>query len=117
MKRILICDDDDMWLEINSHSLKKEGYEVIAVNSAINITAIVGHARPDLVVMDYQMPKVNGAEATRALKGHAQCRQIPVILYSSTRDIDAVAVECGADAYLLKSVGGALAELVERLVA
>ena len=117
MKRILICDDDDMWLELNSHFLQKEGYEVIVVNSAVDITIVVADAMPDLVVMDYLMPKVNGAEATMALKGDAQCRQIPVILYSSTRDLVEVANECGADAYLLKGVDGKLAELVERMVA
>lgn len=117
MKRILICDDDDIWLEINSHFLQKEGYEVMVVNTAVDITMVVSLAMPDLVVMDYLMPKVNGAEATMALKGHAQCRQIPVILYSSTRDLVEVARECGADAYLLKSADGALAEMVERMVA
>jgi CheY-like chemotaxis protein len=116
MKRILICDDDDMWLELNSHRLRTYGYEVVVTNTAVDILEQVGKAAPHLIVMDYQMPMVTGAEATLELKQHEHYKSIPVILYSSTDTIATVAEECGADAFLIKSLDEQLAMLAAEMI-
>jgi PAS domain S-box-containing protein len=101
--RILIVDDDRMVRELLVELLELDGYEVAfaldgsgALDQAISFAA-------DLVISDVVMPKVDGLELCRKLKGHPQTAHIPVLLVSGSRnslDDNLDGLTAGADDYL-----------------
>jgi CheY-like chemotaxis protein len=62
------------------------------------------HPRPDVVLLDLNMPKASGVDVLRRVKGDPELRTIPVVVFSTSRsDVDvAVAYACGANAYVVK---------------
>jgi CheY-like chemotaxis protein len=65
-----------------------------------------GEARPEVILLDLKLPRVDGLEVLKRLKGHAQLHRIPVVVLSSSkedRDIEA-AYELGANSYIVKPV-------------
>ena len=62
------------------------------------------HPRPDVVLLDLNMPRASGVDVLRRVKGDPDLRTIPVVVFSTSRsDVDvAVAYECGANAYVVK---------------
>jgi len=74
--------------------------EAIDGEEAVRLTDVL---HPDLVVMDVQMPRMDGLEATRQIKQHTPA--IRVILLTMYREYRAAALRCGADAFLVKGDG------------
>nr|WP_207619255.1 response regulator transcription factor [Nocardioides sp. IC4_145] len=111
--RALVVDDDKAVRESLRRSLEFNGYDVhVAVDGAEALAAI-GRVAPDVVVMDVMMPRLDGIEATRALR--AAGNDVPVLVLTA-RDAVGDRVEgldAGADDYLTKPF--ALAELLARL--
>jgi len=114
---ILIVDDEDMNLFVHAQLLKKNGYNVCTVSSAVDIVSSVQECSPELILIDYNMPEINGAEATRVLKSHPDCSQIPVVLFSSAINVDKLATDAGADGYFKKGdEHGILLQLIRSLI-
>lgn len=86
-KKILIIDDDEGIHETLSTALELEGYEtVIAKNGqmAMNLLSTWGnHELPDLVILDYWMPVMNGEEFNQKLKATPRFSHIPVVMISA----------------------------------
>ncbi len=101
--RILIIDDEEIFLRIASLKLKKMGYEIITSHTAVNIFTIVGHCGPDIIIMDHDMPGITGANAIKMLKAESRYKSIPIIMLSQKDDVEEIARACGADAFLSKS--------------
>ena len=82
MTRILLVEDNEMNLDILSRRLISEGYEVtMAVDGEEAISK--GHSdKPNLILMDLGLPKIDGWEATRRLKAAVETSQIPIIALS-----------------------------------
>lgn len=111
--RILVVDDDRAVRESLRRSLAFNGYEVHLACDGAEALAGIGALAPDAVVMDVMMPKLDGLEATRALR--AAGNDVPVIVLTA-RDAVGDRVEgldAGADDYLTKPF--ALEELLARL--
>ena len=103
-KKILVVDDEVYILHILDFSLGAEGYEVITAADGEEAIEKARTERPDLVVLDIMMPKVDGFEACRRLKGDPETNQIPVILLTAKgREVDRqMGIEVGADDYIIK---------------
>ena len=119
-KRILVVEDQEDNRRILRDLLTSVGYEVVeAVSGEDGVHMAETHA-PDLILMDIQLPGLDGYEATRRIKANAVLRQIPIIAvtsYALSGD-DARAVEAGCDAYVSKpySPRALLAKIREFLV-
>ena len=103
-KRILIVEDQEDNRKILRDLLRSAGYEPLeAVTGEEGLTLAETH-RPDLILMDIQLPGLDGYEATRRIKANPALRHIPVIAvtsYALSGD-DVKAREAGCDAYVTK---------------
>ena len=103
-KTILVIEDHEDNRRIMRDLLMSAGYEVIeAVTGEEGVTAAETH-RPDLILMDVQLPGLDGYEATRRIKANPDLGKIPVIIvtsYALSGD-DVKAFEAGCDAYVSK---------------
>ena len=101
-KKVLICDDDADILFICSYIFEKQGIEVITRTHCNNIVETVRDVRPDVILMDNWIPDSGGIVASRSIKEDIDLNHIPIIYFSANNDIQALANEAGADAYLAK---------------
>ena len=118
MTRILLAEDDRILRKAGEVSLKKRGYEVISAVDGEDALAKARHHRPDLVLLDVMMPKMNGFEVLEALKAADDARDIPVIMLTNLAQPDDIkrAADAGAHSYLVKSNMN-LDELAARITA
>jgi CheY-like chemotaxis protein len=103
-KQILVVDDEPAWLKSMAHVLRKEGYQVKAVQSAAEALALLIKYRPDLIVSDLRMPDMNGFDLLDKIRHLPKISSTPVVFFSAIDDFHAkkVARELGATACILK---------------
>ena len=82
-RRILIVDDDEPLATVLTYALRNEGYQEDWVNDGMKALSYLGINRPDLIVMDIQLPGMDGLEVTRKLKEQPATADIPVIAVTS----------------------------------
>jgi diguanylate cyclase (GGDEF)-like protein len=102
--RVMIASDDDGFLQMISHCLKEEGYEVTTAATGQD-TLQRGIARPpDLFVVDISLPEMGGCTVCLRLKAHTGTRAVPVILVAPefTREEQTKCTHAGADGFLVK---------------
>lgn len=104
MKRILVVEDQEDNRQILRDLLGSIGYEMLEANDgAAAVTQAVEH-KPDLILMDIQLPVMDGYEATRRIKANPELRSIPIIVvtsYALSGD-EEKARAAGCDAYVTK---------------
>lgn len=92
-KKILLVDDQNTVLMMEQMMLKSSGYDlVIARNGAEAVEKALAE-RPDLILLDVIMPKMDGFEACRTLRAHEETRHVPIIMVTTRGE--AVNVETG----------------------
>ena len=111
--RVLVVDDDPSVRESLRRSLAFNGYDVLVADDGLEALRLVGDERPDALVLDVMMPKLDGLQACRALR--AAGNDVPILLLTARDAVaDRVAgLDAGADDYLPKPF--ALEELLARL--
>ena len=82
-KRILVVEDHEDNRQILRVMLASAGYDVIEAWDGEAAIAAVASERPDLILMDVQLPKLDGYEATRRIKADPALREIPIIAVTS----------------------------------
>jgi adenylate cyclase len=104
--RILIADDQPMNVDILQMRLAVHGYELLTAADGEEALAVARAQLPDLILLDIMMPKMDGLEVCRLLKGDAALPFMPIIMVTAKADTkDIVAgLETGADEYLTKPV-------------
>jgi len=106
--KVLIADDTPTSLVIASSYTRAIGHECITARNGAEAVTAFEHERPDLVLLDVEMPTMNGYEAARHIKQSCEARGewIPIIFLSGRNDDDDIArgIEAGADDYLTKPV-------------
>jgi two-component system, OmpR family, alkaline phosphatase synthesis response regulator PhoP len=113
--RILVVDDEIYIVHILDFSLGMEGYEVITALDGEQALEKARAEKPDLIVLDIMMPKLDGYETCKMLKAEEATKDIPVILLSAKgRNVDQkIGFEVGADDYITKPFSPR--KLVERI--
>jgi len=103
-KRVLIVDDNPHSLELFIELVKAEGHAILTATNGTEALAIARAQRPDLILMDIQLPGVDGLTVTRRLKTAPETKAIPIIGISAhaLRDDAQRALEAGCVAYLPK---------------
>jgi two-component system, cell cycle response regulator DivK len=103
-KRILVVEDQEDNRRIIRDLLSSAGYALIEAADGEAGVRLAETERPDLILMDIQLPVLDGYEATRRIKQNPELRHIPIIVvtsYALSGD-DAKAVAAGSDAYVAK---------------
>jgi len=103
-KRILVVEDQEDNRRILRDLLTSVGYEIIEAVTGEEGVALAETGHPDLILMDIQLPGIDGYEATRRVRAHPALRQIPIIAvtsYALSGD-DVKAMEAGCTDYIPK---------------
>jgi DNA-binding response OmpR family regulator len=113
--KILVVDDEIYIVHILDFSLGMEGYEVITALDGEQALERLKADKPDLVVLDIMMPKLDGYEVCKVIKSNAATKGTPVILLSAKgRNVDQkMGFDVGADDYITKPFSPR--KLVERI--
>jgi len=101
---ILLADDSTTTLAIASAGLEQAGYDVVTATRGDEALALAHERRPQLFVLDLEMPGLDGIEVLRSLRADPLFAQAPVMLLTShmaQRDVQA-GLDAGADAYVVK---------------
>ncbi len=104
-KTLLVVDDDSDFLMIMNYWLNSH-YDIVGVNSGVEaVTYIQRHQSPDLILLDYEMPDLDGYDVMQWLHGTPQTANIPIIFLTGVNDRESVMriVKHKPDGYLLKS--------------
>lgn len=103
-KKILIVDDEKQLVSLVTLHMKMSGYESISASNGEEALAIIKSEKPDLIILDLMLPKIDGWEVCKRLRAESGVRDIPVIMLtarSETAD-KLKGFECGADDYVTK---------------
>ncbi len=102
--RLLLVDDEPDLVQMVSVRLKAAGYEVSTAYDGQEALDKVKQARPDLMILDLMLPKLDGYKVCRLLKFDERTKSIPILIFTARAQVEDVtlATECGADAYLTK---------------
>jgi two-component system, cell cycle response regulator DivK len=109
MKKILIVEDVDFNRDLLTQLLEEE-FDLIVANDGQAGIAAAEQERPDLILMDLSLPVIDGWEATRRLKAHAELKSIPIIALTARamRGDEVKARASGCDDFLTKPIDEAL---------
>ena len=114
MAKVLVVDDESSIVNIISYNLKKEGYEVITAEDGEEGLELALSEKPDLILLDIMMPKMDGYEVCRKIREKSN---VPIIMLTARADeVDKViGLEMGADDYVTNPFGNR--ELIARVKA
>lgn len=105
-KKILIVEDNDLNLKLFRDLLNANGYDTIETKEgyeAINLTRSI---RPDLILMDIQLPEISGLEVTKRIKADPEISSIPIIAVTAfaMKDDEEKILRAGCQAYISKPI-------------
>ncbi|MDP5306568.1 phosphate regulon transcriptional regulator PhoB [Paracoccus spongiarum] len=112
---VLVVEDEGAQREVLQYNLESEGFEVVVADNGEDALLLVQEEQPDLLVLDWMLPKVSGIEVCRQVKADPATRSIPIIMLSArSEETDRVrGLETGADDYVVKPYS--VVELMARL--
>jgi len=120
MARISVVEDDDDILHLLEARLSRAGHEVTTAPDGVEGLDLIRREQPDLVVLDWMMPRMNGLDLCRALRDDSGLKSTPVLMLTARtqpQDMER-ALASGADDYLMKPfVSGEFLSRVAALLA
>ena len=78
-KKVLIVEDNELNMKLFNDLLEAHGYETVGTRNGIDAMDLARQHRPDLILMDIQLPEVSGLEVTKWLKDDSELKGIPVV--------------------------------------
>jgi two-component system cell cycle response regulator DivK len=114
-KTVLIVEDNALNMKLFGDVIESRGYRTLRTGEGLEALELARTHKPDLVLMDIQLPAISGVEVTRWLKAEPDLRHIPVVAvtaYAMAGDEERI-IDCGCAAYIAKpiSIVGFLATL------
>lgn len=105
-QRILIVDDNAINAELVCYMLEAAGFVVETVSEALSALSILPGFQPELILMDIQLPGVNGLELTRQIKGDPATEHIVVVAFTAyaMKGDEARMRQAGCDGYIAKPI-------------
>jgi signal transduction histidine kinase len=102
--RILIVDDSEANRHLLSTKLESDGYEVEGASNGLECLKKVDTFKPDLILLDVMMPRMNGYEVCKKLKAKEETRYIPVVMLTARTELEdkMMGLELGAEDYMTK---------------
>jgi len=110
---ILIVEDNPLNMKLFSAMIVAQGYEVLQASDGSSALALARQRRPDLIIMDVQLPDMSGLDVVHSLKGDDDTSEIPIIVttaYALRGDEETIRAS-GCDGYMAKPI--AIAEFLE----
>jgi two-component system, cell cycle response regulator DivK len=118
-KTVLIVEDNELNMKLFRDLLEAHGYQTSGTSNGVEAIELVRKMRPDLILMDIQLPQVSGLEVTRWIKDDPELRSIPVVAvtaFAMKGDEERIR-EGGCEAYLSKPISvGKFIETVRRFI-
>lgn len=113
--RILVVEDEEALAQLLHYNLDKEGYRVAIANDGEEAMIQADEETPDLVVLDWMLPRLSGIEVCRRLRSGRKTRNVPIIMLTARgEETDRVrGLDTGADDYIVKPVS--MSELAARV--
>ena len=104
MAKILVVEDDYTTVQLIEFLLKKNKFEVLVANNGVEALEISRKQKPDLILMDVIMPKMDGIEAIEKLQEDENTRDIPIVILSALgQEMDVMrGLQAGALGYIVK---------------
>ncbi len=101
---VLVVEDEDALSALLHYNLDKEGYQVSVAADGEEALVVVDETPPDLVVLDWMLPKVSGVEVCRRLRARPETRNMPIIMLTARgEESDRIrGLDTGADDYIVK---------------
>ena len=114
MAKILIVDDEKDIANLLSYNLEKEGFSTVKAYDGEAALKMVKMQKPDLIILDLMLPKINGLDVCRALRRNPETASLPIIMLTAKGDeVDKIiGLELGADDYITKPFS--IKELIAR---
>ncbi|MEX0724557.1 MAG: response regulator transcription factor [Gracilimonas sp.] len=116
-KKILVVDDETDLLDLIEYNLKKEGFDVLKAENGEEGIKIAKEHKPDLVLMDIMMPKMDGMEAVEKMRADDELKSIPIIFLTARSDekTEVEGLNKGGDDYITKPIS--TTKLISRIKA
>ena len=105
-KTILVVEDDDLNMKVFREMLSARGFDCIEARDGIAAIRVAFDRKPDLILMDLQLPDISGMDVTRMLKAVEGLREIPIIMvtaFAAHGDAE-LARNCGCQGYIAKPI-------------
>ena len=113
--RVLVIEDEDALSALLHYNLDKEGYAVTVAGDGEEALMLIDEQAPDLIVLDWMLPKVSGVEVCRRLRARPETRNLPIIMLTARgEESDRIrGLDTGADDYVVKPFS--MSELAARI--
>lgn len=105
-KRILIVEDNDLNLKLFRDLLGAHGYDTMEIKDGLDAVRIAKEYKPDLIIMDIQLPEISGLDVTQAIKAEPDLEHIPIVAVTAfaMRDDEERILRAGCQAYMSKPI-------------
>ena len=102
---VLIIEDDSYISDMYKIKLESENFEVVTAKDGIIGTRIIEKQKPDIVLLDIVMPKIDGFSVLKTIKRNPELKEIPIVLLTNLSQKENVekGFELGADSYIIKA--------------
>ena len=105
-KKVLIVEDNELNMKLFHDLLDAQGYETLQTREGLQALALAREHRPDLILMDIQLPEISGLEVTKWLKEDDDLAAIPVVAVTAfaMKDDEEKILRAGCQAYISKPI-------------
>lgn len=106
LPQVLVVDDDALQCKLTAQALGNALYELVFAESGATALGILRKMRPDLILMDFEMSDIDGAEVTRRIRATPQMAGVPIVMVTGhrTREVVIESMQAGATDFVVKPI-------------